>query len=280
MADIIIIPLLPYTSTLPIRKFFGPSRTKDWTDYWEHGSGFAAAGISSWEKWASKNEAQVEVVRSMPTPEECGYSGEQLEKLLNLAPPMQRWVFPSVFHKRHGRGTHIAMIDADTIISPETPSIFEQSQSDVVLTGDGYDWNPWKENSSRTFAPLFPDVEFAKELYCNTGVMVLNNNVLPGAFIEFVLSRFYDILDIMNGKIGTDEMMLNFIIQCLVKDKKLTTSYLGRRWNARMDLELKTRSPDPSKWEKLAPVVVSENYISHFVRTKNLMPSAWQSLEQ
>lgn len=262
-----------------MRKFFGPSRTHDWTDYWSNNSSFVKTCISSWKKWASQNNALVEVLEHLPSPSECGFSKDQLDIFLNLAPPLQRWVLPSYIYQQHGNDTRIATIDADTLISPKTPSIFQQSQTDVVLTGNGYEWTSWKNKACEAFAPLFPQIKFDKNLYFNAGVMILNNNILPNAFSNFVLNHSNDILSIINGKVGVDEVLVNFMVQQLIKDHKLTFSYLGKKWNARMDLELKEVNSTSDNQITAAQKIASENYISHFIRTKDLMPAAWQSLE-
>ena len=175
------------------------------------------------------------------------------------------------------------MVDADTLISPQAPSIFEQAQADVILTPDRPEWNAWKVSSLATYAPMFPDVEFNKDLFFNAGVMVLNSPILPRAFLNFVLDHAAEYMARMTqgpDRTGTDQTPLNFIFQRLARDGKLTASFLDSRWNARVDLRLEAKNPDRAAWPALIKQVILDNHISHFVSSKDLMPSAWQSIER
>ena len=294
MSDIIIIPLLPFKSREEIARSFGKSRAKEWEEQWDRKLNFAEAGISSWKNWAIRNNILLEVAESLPAPEECGYSGEQIELLRTLPPPVQRWLLPLAAARKHGDGTRIAMVDADTIISPRAPSIFEQNKSDVILTQtifeqckpdmiltrDRPEWNKWKANSLAAFAPMFPDIKFDKSLYFNAGVMVLNSLALPRTFLDFTLTRFTEFMSRIDGRVGTDQTPLNFILQRLMRDEGLSVSFLDPKWNARMDLMLTSVTPDRARWKKLARDIVLGNHISHFIKTKGLMPSVWRSLAQ
>jgi hypothetical protein len=181
---------------------------------------------------------------------------------------------------RHGPGTSIAMIDADTLINPRSPSIFKQQASDLILTKDRREWTNWKSNSCATFAPLFPDVDLDKTLYFNAGVMVHRTPLLATSFIDFVLENHDELLGRLNGMVGTDQTPLNFMLQGLRKAESLSISWLDARWNARVDIALKEATRDQSRWPELAPRVVAGNYISHFIQTKHLMASTERFLSE
>ena len=266
MTDIVVIPMLPNTS----KQVF-------WSEYLKRNHlddfGFADAGIATWKRWCSRNNVLLMIARELPLPEKCGWPAGQIATLLDFPPTIQRWLLPPFLMDQYGPGTSIAMIDADTIINPRSPSIFKQQSSDLLLTKDRKEWTDWKNNSCSAFAPLFPDVELDKSLYFNAGVMVHRTPLLAISFINFVLENHDELLGKLNGKVGTDQTPLNFMLQRLQKTKNLSISWLDSRWNARVDIALKEATRDQAQWPELAPRVVAGNCISHFIQTKHLMVS-------
>ena len=281
MTNLVIIPLLPFDSTTPINKVFEKIRTKTWTQHWKNALPFVEASIASWKNWTSRNNVILEISEKLPTAAECDYTESQIELLTTFPPTIQRWLLPLAARKKYGNETRIAMIDADTLISPQAPSIFEQAQTDVILTPD-LQWNEKKTLSIEIYASMFPDIEFNKNLFFNAGVMVLNNSILPRAFLDFVLkyATEYTIRMTSQRHIGTDQTLLNFIFQQLASDNKLTASFLDSKWNAHVCSSLKAKNPEKTVWPTLIPQVVLDNHISHFMRVKELMPIAWQSIER
>jgi hypothetical protein len=280
MTNLVIIPLLPHTSSLPMDKFFDKKRALDWTGHWEKTFDFADAGISSWERWCSRNNAELEVANSIPNPGECGLSQEQLKILMEHPPTTQRWLLPIEARLRHGNDTRIAMVDADTMIMPSSPSIFEQGEDDVLLTPAGSRWGRWHENSHATFKGLFPDINFDKKLYFGCGVIVLRNDLLPSSFLNLMTSQSSEFLEITNHKTGTDQTPINFTFQRLLRDEKMTFSFLDSRWNATVYEILDSKTHDQSAWTPLIPEIMAKNHILHFLRTRHLMSSAHQMIEQ
>lgn len=285
MTNLVIIPLLPPTSSLPVNKFFDKKRALDWEGHWGKTFDFAAAGISAWENWCSKHDVELEVAESMPNDNECGLTQAQLKTLMEHPPTTQRWLLPIAARLKHGTDTQIAMVDADTLIMPASPSIFEQGKTDVLLTPAGSRWGRWHENSHTAFKGLFPDVNFDKKLYFGCGVIVLRNDRLPSAFLNLMTSRSSEFLKITNGKTGTDQTPINFVFQRLLRDEKLTFSFLDSRWNATIYEILDNQTHDQSLWPSLIPEImaneiVSKNHILHFLRTRHLMSSAYQTINQ
>ena len=293
MTRLVIIPLLPFTPKLPLSRFFTETRTRDWTKHWENTLPFAEAGIASWKKWTSLNNVELEVVEKLPSPDECEYSEEQIELLMTFPPDVSRWLLPLAANRKYGDKLQIALIDVDTLILPNAPSIFEQDEktidsihsgADVLLIRDRPDgkWTKSRNKSCEIFAPLFPGVQFNRDLYFNAGVVVLNSPVvrfLPATFLNFVLQHPAELMEKMTGGNGTDQTPLNFILQQLLKDNQITVSFLDSKWNARVNVILGTKNSDKSTWPILAREVVLNNYISHFTLTKDLMPDVWHSLE-
>ncbi len=280
MSNIITIALLPVTSQDPLSRFIGSHRAASWKRNDTGESPFADAGISSWIEWSSKNGTRLEVMRELPSPRECGYSKSQIDDLQQFPPTVQRFLFPIAAFRKYGHDCNVAMVDADTIVSPDAPSIFDEPhKADVGLIID-HEWNEWKSASCKAFAPLFPDVALDRSLYFNDGVTVLHNPILAEEFINFTLTRSSEFLSVMDGEVGTDQTPLNFLFQRLKKYGKLSACFLDPRYNVRMDHALATREPDQSRWSTLARTVVAENFISHFIMTKELMPAVWGTMRR
>jgi hypothetical protein len=243
---------------------------------------FADVGIASWKRWCSQNNVRLEIASKLPLPEECCRSASQIEILLAFPPTIQRWLLPPFFLRQHGPGTSVAMIDADTLINPTSPSIFKQQSSDLILTRC-QEWTAWNSRSCSAFTPLFPDMNLDPALYFNAGVMVHRTPLLATSFIDFVLDnhdKLLKLLSILDEPIGTDQTPLNFLLQRLKKNTNLSISWLDSRWNAQMDILLNKVTHDQSKWADLAPRVATENFISHFIGTKPLMASTERFLRQ
>ena len=286
MINTVTIPLLPASQANSLSRFFSPYRTAVWDGHVNGESSFARAGISSWIEWTSRNKVRFEIAEEMPAPEDCRLSRSQIEKLRQFPPTVQRWLLPMAAFRKYGPDSSMALVDADTIITPGAPSPFAgQHKTSVNLTKHGplpaYGWNEWMAASCRAFAPLFPDVDLDPSLYFNAGVMVLNSPILARKFIEFTLARSSEFLAVMDGTVGTDQTPLNFLLQRLVKSGKLSASFLDPRWNARVDLILADREPDRGRWSpSLIKSVVAENFISHFITAKELMPTAWEAMRE
>jgi hypothetical protein len=232
---------------------------------------FVEASICSWVEWSSINGIRLEVVREIPNPKDCGCSRADIEKLLLFPPTIQRWLLPIVAFQKYGHDTSVALIDADTIVSPGAPSIFtEQHTASVNLTRNRA-WNRWRADSCKAFSPLFPDVDFDKSMYFNTGVIVLNSPVLASRFIEFALTKSSEFLNVMNGKVGTDQTPINYLVQRLQRAGELSTSFLDPRWNVVVNKTIIDSA--------MVKSMLTSNFISHFISTKELMPAVWKIVE-
>jgi hypothetical protein len=271
MTNIVLMPLLPTKSPTPYLGF-GTYRVDAWSKHVRGEIPFAEASISSWVCWSSINGIRFEVVRDMPNPEDCGCSRADIEKLLLFPPTIQRWLLPIAAFQKYGHDTSVALIDADTIVSPGAPSIFtEQHTASVNLTRNRA-WNKWRDASCKVFSPLFPDVDFDKSMYFNTGVIVLNSPVLASRFIKFALAKSSEFLSILNGKVGTDQTPINYLVQQLQRAGELSASFLDRRWN----VVVNTAIVD----SVMVRSMLTNNFISHFIGTKELMPAVWKIVEE
>ena len=286
MSDVIIIPLLPFESSGLVPKFYVQQFYNDWTKYWKCETDFAKVGIASWQEWTSKNNVMLEIATELPSPIECGYTKKQIEKLKKFPPTISRWLLPLTARRKYGPNSHIAMIDADTLISLDAPSIFKQIHTNVLLTRDRLGWNRWKQDSLSVFGSMFPGFNFDKDIYFNAGVVVLENDKLPTAFLDFSLQHAKEFLSLIDGTVGTDQTVLNFVLQALVNDSELTIAFLDSKWNARMDFLLEAEISKHKIWDSqhsiasIGSEIVQQNYISHFAVAKFLMPMIWQFLKE
>ena len=274
------MPLLPVSSQTPLTRFFSPYRVSTWGKHNNGELSFAESSVTSWVKWASTNKINFKVAHEIPSPSDCGYTESQIHSLRQFPPTIQRWLLPIAAFRKYGPKCSVALVDADTIISPNAPSIFDsQSKTNVNLTRtytrqitDQTSENEWTSASCKAFSLLFTDVKFDPSLYFNAGVMVLNNPMLATEFIEFALTRTSEFMSVMDGTVGTDQTPLNFLFQRMKKHGKQTSSFLDYRWNVRVDLPV-----DP---KELTRTMVTENFISHFITTKELMPTLWKMIEK
>ena len=124
----------------------------------------------------------------------------------------------------------ILIVDADTIIHPNAPDVFELSDNKfcAVHNFGSYDWVCRSIENYKKF--LFPDVELNLFDYFNSGVIICNKShkTLYEKIIEFYLDNREKII-ILQDKycVGTDQPILNFFIQKENVDYK----QLGYEWN-------------------------------------------------
>jgi hypothetical protein len=284
MPDVIIIPMLLFESKYLMPKFHGEQfySINDWTRCWNRETDFAKVGIASWQAWASRNNVILNIATELPSPDACGYTESQIEELKKFPPTISRWLLPLAARRKYGLDSYIAMIDADTLVSPDAPSIFKQAHEGVILAQDQSGWNQWKEGSLLAFGSMFPGFNFDKSKYFNAGVIVLENDKLPTAFLNFTLQYSKKFLSLIDGTVGTDQTVLNFILQALVSNNELTVAFLDSKWNAKIAdllLEVEKLSSQHSILSVVSELV-QQNYISHFTVVKLLMPAVWQFLKR
>src|ERR1700694_4873896 len=130
-----------------------------------------------------------------------------------MPPTIQRWFIPELLIRKHGAGTRVAVVDADTMIRWDTPDFLAASHGFAAARGTDM---RWIARSIRAFQPLFPGVTLPWWEYFNAGVVVLGEGQLSAlrAFLEFA-SRHWPQLNaaMLSQDVGTDQTPLNFVLR-------------------------------------------------------------------
>ena len=160
--------------------------------------------VKSWEKWCSKNNSELFVLTDRIYSE--NYMNANWHKLF-------------VFQLLEGMGIEydqIMTVDADTIIHPNAPNIFDKTEGkySVVPSYGSYDWMYRSIENYKKH--LFPDVDIPVFKYFNSGVIICNkkHKEFYNKIINFYLDNRDNIVKLQETySVGTDQPILNFFIQ-------------------------------------------------------------------
>ena len=166
----------------------------------------------------------------------------------------------------------ILMVDADTIIHPDCPNFFEETNHEysAVVSNGCYEWVTRSIDGYKHF--MFPDVEKPKVWeYFNTGFIIANKKHKP-FFKEvqnFYLENKEKLYDIRTNKKyeykeyqvpGVGQTCINF----LVKKHKIKINYLPERYNLQ-DLFRKDLLHIPSfSWWEDELLFLDAGWVYHF----------------
>lgn len=176
-------------------------------------------GIKSWDYWARKNNARVvELTDPIIDPDILR---------VNLH---RYWAF-DILEQNNIDFENVLLVDADTIVHPECPDFFVDSNNKmgVVINNGCYEWT--KRSIIQWRDGLFPEMECVKTWhYFNSGFITLNKN--HKQFLDKVKNFYLDNKDIIPEltkkiKAGTDQTIVNF----LVKKYNVDVTYLPDCYN-------------------------------------------------
>lgn len=178
---------------------------------------YAKYGQATWQWWCDKNEIDFVVF------------DEPLEDKLfsDMPPTIQRWLIPELLIRQRGAGTRVALVDADTMIRPDTPDFLDRTNKFSAVLGRNA---PWIERSIAAFRPFFPDVVLTSRDYLNSGVTVVGEGQLDAirSFLAFVSERWEELnRTILSANFGTDQTVLNFVL----KRENVDIDYMPRVFN-------------------------------------------------
>ena len=168
--------------------------------------------ISSWKKWASKNNAEVFILNDVLMPNK------------DMGICWQRYYLFDILEANKIEYNQIAMVDADTIIHPDTPNFFKQTDNKFtgVFCDASYDWiiRSVENYSKYAFKGFMPDIF----KYIDCGFMIVNKK-----HKEFFtkITNFYhqnnELLREIETKLhgGTDQTPVNILIHKEKIDLKL-----------------------------------------------------------
>jgi len=174
--------------------------------------------ISSWDIWCKKNDCELFVLTERIYPE--NYMNANWHKLY-------------VFQLLDDSGIdydQILIVDADTIIHPNAPNIFELSKRKfcAVHNYGSYDWICRSIENYKKH--LFPNVEVPLFEYFNSGIIICNKSHknFYEKIINFYLNNQEKIRILQETyHVGTDQPVLNYFVQ----QEKIEYKQLPYEWN-------------------------------------------------
>lgn len=153
--------------------------------------------ILSWTKWADKNNASVFVLD---------------ENLLN--PP--QWNKSMIFHLLDSNDIdydRILYVDADTIVHPDMPNIFEIYDLGYFYGVQNFGSMDWVIRSIENYSHhMFNDYIFSWTQYINTGVMLFDKShkKLFNWLIDLNDKNYLKLRDAEKLGVGKDQPVINF----------------------------------------------------------------------
>ena len=174
--------------------------------------------VDSWSTWCDNNNCELFVLTERIYPE--SYMNANWHKLF-------------IFQLLEANGIdydQILIVDADTIIHPDAPNVFELTDNKfcAVHNFGSYDWVCRSIENYKKH--LFPKVDIPLFEYFNSGVIICNKShkEFYQKIINYYLDNQKNITTLQNTyHVGTDQPILNFFIQ---KDK-IDYKQLGYEWN-------------------------------------------------
>jgi len=191
--------------------------------------------VKSWKSWCSKHNT--EFVEWTEPIMDVGANKSGMDGYNQFPIIYQReWVFDILEHNGIDYD-QVLIIDADTIVHPDCPNVFEKTNHEysVVACNGDYEWIMRSIDAWGHY--MFPNYEKPKVWeYFNTGFIIANKKHKPffKELQNFYLENKEKLYDIRNNKKykkypipGVGQTCVNF----LVKKHKIKIRYLPERYN-------------------------------------------------
>ena len=174
--------------------------------------------IASWKEWCAKNDCELFVLTEEVLPHD------------HMPISWQRYYIFDLLEANGIDYDQILYVDADTIIHPDAPNIFELSDRKFcfVHNEDSYDWVLRSiENYSKHF---FDGYMIPWDYYFDSGVLLFNKT--HKSFFNEIIQFFHANRERLlaaekSWHVGTDQTPVNFLVHLLGVDYKV----LGYEWN-------------------------------------------------
>ena len=175
--------------------------------------------IKSWKAWCDVND--VELIEWT----------EPITDVSKFKVTLQRYWVHDILQNSEIKYDQVLIVDADTIIHPDTPNFFEETDGkfSVVVNNGCYEWTTRsiKEWGNAMF-PTDPKVKPWQ--YFNGGFQITNKTHIP--FYKEVQNYYLNNIDLINEwndkiKAGTDQTIINY----LAKLHKIETNYMSESYN-------------------------------------------------
>jgi len=174
--------------------------------------------IDSWKAWCKKNECELFILEDRIYPKDY----------MNII-----WHKIFVFDLLENEGidyNKIMIVDADTIIHPDAPNIFEKAGDDfaVVRNYGSMDWVCRSYENYKTH--MFQDITFSPFDYFNAGMVIINKShkEFYTKLQQFYFDNVQNLLTMQKTYgVGTDQPILNF----MTRKENIKLEILPYEWN-------------------------------------------------
>ena len=168
--------------------------------------------IDSWKKWCKKNDCELFILNDLLLPND------------KMGICWQRYYLFDILDSNEVKYNQVAMVDADTIIHPETPNFFEMT--DGKLCGCEFDgsWD-WVLRSVENYSRhIFEGYMMDWWKYFDCGFIIVNEShkELFKSITDFYHNNSQNLIQMQNTYHGgTDQTPVNMLINKLGIDFKL-----------------------------------------------------------
>ena len=175
-------------------------------------------GIESWRRWCKKNDVELFLLEEPVLPME------------DMHIIWQRYFLFDIYDANEIKANQTLMVDADTIIHPDCPNFFNETENKYCMIHDdgSYDWVlRGMEHYSKY---VYNGAWFNYWEYGNSGFQIVNQK--HRGFFEYMREFYFKNIKEINFiqqtyGVGTDQTPLNFNLRAQDVDVKL----LGYKYN-------------------------------------------------
>ena len=175
--------------------------------------------IASWKKWCDNNNCDLVIMDELLCPVE------------EMKITWQRYYVLDILENSNIEYDQVLMVDADTIIHPDTPNFFELTDYKfTAVHNEGcYDWICRSIENYNKY--MFPGkVPFSLHEYINTGFLIFNKQ--HKKFLQNFLQFYHDNKDNINTMQNTFHVgTCQAVIQYLLKHEKVELKLLPYEYN-------------------------------------------------
>ena len=159
--------------------------------------------IDSWKKWCNKNECELLVWEDLVFPVD------------RMKITWQRYYLFDILENNNIDYNQILMVDADTIVHPDCPNFFDETENKYTGVMNEGDYE-WVLRSIRGFGDeLFDGKRIKPWNYINGGFQIVNKN--HKQFYQDIIKYYWENSDkiietITKVRTATDQTIINFLL--------------------------------------------------------------------
>lgn len=169
-------------------------------------------GIESWRRWCDKNDVQLLLLE------------EPILPMDEMHIIWQRYFLFDIYDANKIRSDQTLIVDADTIIHPDCPNFFEETENKYCLVHDdgSYDWV--LRGMEHYSEQVYDGYWFDYTKYGNGGFQIVNDKHRD--FFKYMRDFYFENADKVNTisqtyGVGVDQTILNFNLNTQNVDTKL-----------------------------------------------------------